>query len=258
MFAEVNGITMRYEDHGEGEPILLVGGFGAGAEFWDHAASLLDGFRVITYDNRGVGETVYSGDFSIDDMADDAVALMDFLGIDRAHVVGWSMGSHIGQSLGIRHGDRLKSLTLVSTYARSPARSEYILGGVNDMVLRGEVPIECLAMVVNSFCFPEETFREFRDRGRTFPIPKKAQRPEGLRDQLRAVGDYDTSDTVGSITVPTMVVHGGKDIMVEPSEGMAVADSIRGSRFLLLESAGHNIQFELYVGALKEFVSSHS
>lgn len=258
MFADVNGIRMHYEVAGEGEPVFLIGGFGANAGFWNHAVSMMDGFRVITYDNRGVGETEYEGEFTLDDLADDAVALADYLGIGRFHAVGWSMGSHIGQSLGIRHGDRLKSLTLVSTYTKRPSRSDYILSGINDMVLRGEAPIQCLAMVVNAFCFPETMFRRFEDEGRTFPVPKKCEDPEGLRDQLRAVGAYLTTDTVSSIEVPTMVVHGGRDIMVEPEEGIRVADSIEGSRLLIIESAGHNIQFEQYWEALRGFIDSNS
>lgn len=258
MFADVNGIRMHYEVAGEGEPVFLIGGFGANAEFWGHAVSLMDGFRVVTYDNRGVGETEYEGEFTLDDLADDAIALADFLGIEKFHAVGWSMGSHIGQSLGIRHGDRLKSLTLVSTYTRRPSRSEYILSGINDKVIAGEATIQCLAMVVNAFCFPESMFRRFEDEGREFPIPRKSEDPEGLRDQLRAVGRYITTDTVSSIRVPTLVVHGGRDIMVEPEEGVKVADSIPGSRLLIIESAGHNIQFEQYWETLRGFIESNS
>lgn len=258
MFADINGIRMNYEEHGSGEPVILIGGFGANLRFWHSSIPLLDGYRVITYDNRGVGETVYEGGFDLDVLADDTVALMNHLGIDRAHVVGWSMGSHIGQSLGIRHGDRLKSLTLVSTYSRRPARSDYVLSGINEMVLRGEAPMECLALVVNAFCFPESVFRDYDSRGDRFPIPKKLERPEGLRDQLAAVNSYDTTDTSSAIAVPTMVIHGGKDIMVEPSEGMGVAASIRGSRFLLLESAGHNIPMGMYVERLRAFIDSNA
>lgn len=258
MFADVNGIRMNYQDQGSGEPVVLIGGFGANLRFWSHSLPLLDGYRVITYDNRGVGETQYEGGFDLDVLADDAVALFDHLGIERAHVVGWSMGSHIGQSLGIRHGDRLKSLTLVSTYARRPARSDYVLSGINEMVLRGEAPMECLALVVNAFCFPESTFREYDERGERLPIPRRLERPEGLRDQLAAVNSYDTTDTVSRIRVPTMVVHGGRDIMVEPAEGMRVASSIEGSRFLLLESAGHNIPMDMYVERLRSFIDSNA
>ena len=258
MFADVNGIRMCYEDRGEGEPVVLIGGFGANRLFWDDAVSMMDGYRAITYDNRGVGDTEYSGGFSIDDLADDVVALLDHLGIDRAHAVGWSMGSQIGQSLGIRHADRLKSLTLVSAYRRFPFRSYYVLKGFNDLALNGDAPMACLAMAVNAFCFPESFFRSFEERGRAVPMPRRLESSEGLRDQLAAVNAYDTTDVVSRIDVPTLVVHGREDIMVDPEEGAMLAGSIPGSRFLFLDSAGHNIFFDLYWVSLRAFIESNA
>ena len=258
MFADVNGIRMCYEDRGEGEPVVLIGGFGANRLFWDDAVSMMDGYRAITYDNRGVGDTEYSGGFSIDDLADDVVALLDHLGIDRAHAVGWSMGSQIGQSLGIRHADRLKSLTLVSAYRRFPFRSYYVLKGFNDLALNGDAPMACLAMAVNAFCFPEWMFRDMDDRGITFPIPERLERPEGLRDQLDAIRGYDTTDAARGIKVPTLVVHGGEDLMVAPEEGRKVADAVEGSRFLLLGSAGHSIPFGECWTQLRAFIGSNA
>lgn len=257
MFADINGIRMSYEDSGSGEPIVLIGGFGANGAFWSNAVPMMDGYRVITFDNRGVGDTVYDGGFSLEDLADDVVALLDHLGLDRVHVLGWSMGSQVAQLLGIHHPDRLKSLTLVSTYLRRPARFEYIMSGMNDMVLKGVAPIDALAMVVNAFCFTEDLFMEYEASGCTFPIPEKPERPEGLRDQLRAIDGCDTTDEVSGIRVPTMVIHGGKDIMVEPREGVRVAESIPGSRLLLLDSAGHNIPFEMYWDSLRGFIGSN-
>lgn len=258
MFAEVNGIRMCYEDRGAGEAIILIGGFGANRHFWDGSAALMEGFRVVTLDNRGVGETEYSGGFSLTDLSDDVVALMDHLDIPRAHVMGWSMGSQIAQLIALNHHDRVKSLTLVSSFRRLPSRFAYVAGGLNDMVLRGEAPMAALATVVNAFCFPESLFRRLDDEGVRMPVPEDPEGPEGLRDQLGAMEGCDTTDQVGGIRVPTLVVHGGKDIVVEPSEGLAVAAAIPGSRFLLLDSAGHSIATELYWGSLRAFVESNA
>ena len=258
MFADVNGIRMSYDDRGLGEPVVLIGGFGANRLFWQDAVAMMDGYRVVTYDNRGVGDTVYEGEFSIDDLADDAVSLMDYLGIDRAHVLGWSMGAQVGQSMALRHADRLKSLTLVSPFRRLPSRSAYVLGGFNRMALRGEAPMSCLAMAVNAFCIPEEGFRAMDERGETVPIPERLESPEGLDDQFVAMTGYDTTCSVSGISVPTMVVHGGRDIMVEPAEGRRVADSVEGSRFLLVEPAGHSIPFGMYWEGVRAFIDSNA
>lgn len=258
MIAEVNGIHLAYDDVGSGEPVVLIGGFSASRSYWNHAVSMMDGLRVITVDNRGVGDTVYEGAFTIDDLADDIAVLMDHLGIARFHAVGWSMGTLIAQSLALRHAHRIKSMTLVSGYRRRPSRSDYLMSGINDLVLQGKASPELFATVINAFCFPESFFRSFEERGRAVPMPRRFESSEGLRDQLAAVNAYDTTDVVSRIDVPTLVVHGREDIMVDPEEGAMLAGSIPGSRFLLLDSAGHNILFDLYWVSLRAFIESNA
>lgn len=116
MFAESDGARISYDTAGDGEPVILLAGFGAAGSYWRRMPPLLNGCLCVTLDNRGVGDTVYDGPFSMADMADDAVAVMDDLGIGKAHVVGWSMGSHIARKLACRHPDRVADLTLVGTY----------------------------------------------------------------------------------------------------------------------------------------------
>ncbi|MBQ7406062.1 MAG: alpha/beta hydrolase, partial [Candidatus Methanomethylophilaceae archaeon] len=89
MNVDINGIGLNYEDTGSGEVLVLVSGFCSNLRYWKNMVPMLEGYRVVRLDNHGVGDTVYSGDFSIDDMADDVVALMDHLGVDRFSVLGW-------------------------------------------------------------------------------------------------------------------------------------------------------------------------
>ena len=91
-----------------------------------------------------------------------------------------------------------------------------------------------------------------------FPrLPEKMEAAEGLADQLDAMRVCDTTDLLSEINVPTLVIHGGRDTMVEPSEGAAVAGAVPGSRLLILESAGHSIPPELYLGELRSFMDSN-
>ena len=212
---------------------------------------------MVTYDNRGVGQTSCADGYSERDMAEDAIALMDHLGMEKAHVLGWSMGSHLGQIIGAEHPDRVRSLTLVSTYLRLPSRSLYILEGLTSMAVREEAPTGCLAMAVNAFCYPESLFRRFADEGRDIPIPEKLEGPGGLMGQLRAMRGSDTTDVAPMVRVPTLIVHGSKDIMVEPEEGSRVADAIPGCRFVRIEDVGHDIPFDSYVDVFRGFVDSH-
>lgn len=257
MFADTDGARLRYEVRGSGDPLLLIGGFGAGADFWGPTAELLsETFTVVHYDNRGVGETVSSGGFTERDMAGDAVALMDSLGIRSAHVLGWSMGSHIAQYLAAEHGDRVRTLTLVSSYLRIPARSMYVLSELTSMAARGEAPMEAVAAAVNAFCVPESEFARMRDAGESFPEPDGYQDPQGLMLQLEAMASADTSDVAPSIRAPTLVVHGDRDIMVEPAEGRRVAGAVPGARLLMLEGVGHVVPPELYLDGLLDLAGS--
>lgn len=255
MFADINGARIHCEVRGSGTPVLLIGGFGAEASFWNHAVGMLEGdHTVITYDNRGVGDTEYGGSFSMTDLADDAAELISHLGFDSAHVLGWSMGSQIGQYLAAIHPDRVRTLTLVSTYLRRPSKAEYLLSNLTRMALDGRCSMDALAVAVNAFCFTEGTFRRFEDEGRRFPIPERAADPKGLMDQICAIGGRDTEDYARMIAVPTLVVHGTDDIMVGFEEGRKAADAIGGSTFLPIEGAGHNVLFDLYATEFRSFI----
>ena len=256
MFAEARDARICYDSVGEGDPVVMIGGFGASRGYWSKAPACLPGYRVISLDNRGVGDTEYEGPFSMSDMADDVVAVLDSSGIGKAHIVGWSMGSHIARNLASRHPDRVEDLTLVGTYLDRPARSQYVLGKSMEMVINGEMPLKALYVMINAFCFNEETFRRFEKEGRDAPLPKAFNNPKGLMHQLEAI-DANDRERIQRIHAPTLVIHGEEDIMVPFSEGRKVADMIPGSRFLLLGGQGHGIPVKSYSGELLEFFSKH-
>ena len=257
MFAELNGAKICYDVQGEGDPVLLIEGFGANRKFWKGLVPLLEGHTVVTLDNRGVGDTEYSGGFTIDDLADDAVALMSMLGFDRFHVVGWSMGSLIAQSMLLRHRDVLKDAVLISTYIDRPARSSYVLGEFTRMVNDGTATMESFFVMVNAFVFSEMVFRDLEDKGITMPIPKRLERPEGLRDQLIAVCDFYPGQTLSQVTTPVLVVQGTEDIMTPFHQGEVVRDLIPGAEILPVEGQGHTIGPKYYSSAVLEFFSRH-
>lgn len=257
MFAELNGARICYDVQGEGDPILLIEGFGANRKFWRDLVPLLEGHTVVTFDNRGVGDTEYSGEFSIDDMADDAVALMSALGYDRFHVIGWSMGSLIAQSMLLRHREVLKDAVLMSTYIDRPARSSYVLGEFTRMVNDGTATIESFCVMVNAFVFSERVFKGFEDRGMTIPIPRRPERPEGLRDQLKAVYEFYPGKTLSQITTPVLVIQGTEDIMTPFHLGEIVRDTIPGAELHAVEGAGHTIGPDEYYRIALDFFSRH-
>ncbi len=130
----VNGINMYYETHGEGEPLLLIEGLGYSSWMWyKQIPELSKQYRVIVYDNRGVGNSDKpDSEYTIELMADDAASLLSALGVGSAHVLGVSMGGYIAQELALRHSEKVKSLTLASTNkgeGNSLSRNSKLLNG---------------------------------------------------------------------------------------------------------------------------------
>jgi len=248
--ADINGVRLNYEVTGDGEPIVLITGFAGAIAFWNGMLPLLNGYKVITLDNRGAGMTEYKGQFDIDDMADDVVALLDHLGIFKAHILGWSMGTTISHRLALRHPERISTLTFVSPYSKRPARSSYVMNAAIRAVREG-VDFDVFSMVLNAFCFGESTFtsKEKKNSKLKLPTPMPI---EGIADQMKIVDAYDGRSTIKDIPFPTLVIHGDEDIMVPHWIGETIAANIRGSRFITIPGAGHIVPPSTYINHFKE------
>lgn len=252
-FANIRNGKLSYSSAGSGEPLVLLTGFGADKTFWDIAVpSLSSEYNVITVDNRGSGDTVYSGKFTVDDMADDIICLLDFLSIKKTHILGWSMGSQIAQSVAIRYSDRVSTLTLVSSYFRRPERSAFMLDGMMEAADNG-MPVRYLSVPVIAMGFPESYFAS---KKRNIPEELNADF-KGMRDQISAVNAYSTKDSIHLLTVPVLSVHGTEDYMVPVEMGDELADSIENCTRLRLRGEGHNILPSKYAEELKMFLKNH-
>src|SRR5262245_13162065 len=142
-YAIINGIRMHYEIAGAGDPVLLLSALSMPGAMWaPQVKALAPHFRVVTFDNRGVGETDLPPEpvYTMTQLADDAASLLGELKIPRAHVVGLSMGGTVAQELALRHPRLVRSLVLVSTWARADARFVQVVESW--MALASRVPIE--------------------------------------------------------------------------------------------------------------------
>ncbi len=272
--ATVGELELCYETFGAAgaPPLLLIMGLSSQMLLWDDAFCeqlAAAGFQVIRFDNRDVGRSTGlrgskvpsrwqlltrnagGAAYSLDDMAADAVGLLDALGIDAAHVVGASMGGMIAQLMAIRHGDRVLSLVSImsTTGNRSVGRPRPRVG----MWLMRKAKRDREGYIADhlatyrmigaaAFDFEEEHKRE--RAGRLFD---RGVYPAGSSRQLAAIVTApDRTSMLAQVTVPTTVIHGDADPLVDVSGGRATAEAIPGAELVILEGMGHDLPRELW------------
>jgi len=264
-YAIINGIRMHYDMVGNGDAVLLISGLSMpGAAWAPQVKALAPHFRVLTYDNRGVGETDLPPEpvYTVGQMADDAAALLRQFKIARAHVVGISMGGTIAQELALRHPQLVRSLVLVSTWAKTDARFVQVVESW--MSLTSRVPIEERYRHVFFPWVFSPAFFEKKDNVETafraamaYPHQTKA---EAIERQARGIFTWNGTRVgrLGSIKVPTLIVAGKDDILTPPDFARALAKLIRRSRLTLMPG-GHSVtleQAEPFNRALIRFLKS--
>jgi pimeloyl-ACP methyl ester carboxylesterase len=232
------GVAIHWEESGEGTPVLLIMGHSfTSATWWPVVNALAESHRVLTFDNRGVGRSGTSRSWSVQDMVSDAVAVLDAAGCETAHAYGVSMGGGVALELAMSHPDRLRSVVLGCTKAKTevtppPTRAKKaILRAIPKAVaLRGsgrglygdDAPADRVA-------HDQRVLRESR-------IPKS-----GIIRQAEAIAAYATSDAqVRAVTTPTLVLHGTLDPAVPYADGQRLAELVPGARLVSFHGARHN------------------
>jgi len=262
------GITLEYEVHGEGDPLLLVMGLGGQLVAWPATfiAGLVDrGFQVITFDNRDIGLSTkidaapptktQTAMFSISrrfaksaslfsDMAKDAVGLLDALNIERAHVVGMSMGGMIAQTMAIEHPSRVRSLTSIMSTTGNPRvgrpkTSVLLRAGKLTRGSKETFPERQAALFK---LFSGSLYDELEIREVAKLSVERNFTPDGTARQMAAImASPDRTPLLKKLNVPTLVVHGLEDGLVQPSGGYATTKAIPGARLLAFPDMGHNL-----------------
>lgn len=240
-FVRTNGISMYYEVHGEGEPVVLIGGLGSQTQSWATQAPLYSAnYKVIVFDNRGAGRTDKPDEpYSLEQMAEDTIGLMDALDIERAHVVGKSMGGMIGQWLGIKHPDRVNSLVLGCTAASRDEIGNEILRFGRETAEKQGLKSLWLGALFWGYTreYIENNYAQVRNS-----IDMIKESPEALAGYIRqnyACKAHDTAKLVGSITAPTLVMYGERDLIVAPRRSRQLAELIPNSKLIEFKDVGH-------------------
>jgi len=242
--------------------LLMVNGLGSQCINYheDWCAMFVDrGLQVIRYDNRDVGLTTKFDDaprgvggeaYTISDMAADGMAVLDAAGVDRAHVMGLSMGGMIVQVMAIEHPDRLLSVTSVMSrtgepdYGGSTPEAFALLTAPAPTSQQESIDRHVEGLRVwGSPAFADEE-RWAADAGRAFD---RSFDPAGVGRQFFAVGASGSrADALREVTTPTLVMHGSADTLIAPSGGERTAELIPGARFELIEGMGHDYPPQLW------------
>ena len=262
-YAEINGIKLYHEEHGTGLPLLLIMGFTANATAWELAIpGLAKDHRVIAFDNRGSGRSDQpEGPYSMAQLADDAVALLDHLGIDRAHVYGVSMGGMIAQHVYLRHPDRVLSLTLGCTTPGGPNAVQAPAEVVQTLLAATSMPpleaFEANLPILYSDEFVAAHKQELIERAKQYADLRAT--PQGVQGQIQAIVGHDTYERLPDIHVPTLVLHGDADQLVPTANGRLLADRIPGASMILYPNARHSFFTEYLAEAtadLRSFIDN--
>jgi aminoacrylate hydrolase len=237
----IGDARIHYEEQGSGPPLLLVPGLSGLGSFWaPQVADFARDFRVITHDHRGTGQSTHSRmEYSVEQMADDVVRLMDRLGVEAAHYVGHSTGGAMGQVLAQDHPDRILSLVLSATWA---GRDPFFL---RCFEMRKQVLLECgvesylraSALFVAPGWWVSANDAELAEQHRR---QAAAQAPiEVMASRIDAIVRFDRRDRLGEISAPTLVVVAADDMLTPRFYSDELANRIPGAKLLVLGTGGH-------------------
>jgi 3-oxoadipate enol-lactonase len=246
--------TIDYDIHGEGPPLVLIGGLGFGRwGFFKQIPALSRHFSTITFDVRGERDL----SDGVSDLVADVVALVEHLRIKKTHVLGTSLGGFVAQELAIKRPELLRGLVLVSTsYGRggpesmSPWALSEMIGWPS---LSAEEAVRRGLEAATSEAYRSERPQEFEQivRWRLADSPSLS----AYYEQMRAGARFDVSGEVGRISSPTLVIHGAEDRYVPVANAVALAEAIPQAKLRVLEDAGHLVFIERFADVNREVVT---
>lgn len=256
----VGDIDVYCEEHGAGQPLLLIMGLAADSTAWMfQIPDFSKEYRTVVFDNRGVGRTSKPpGPYTIRQMADDAAGLLDALRIDRCHVLGVSMGGMIAQELALHHPDRVRGLVLACTYPEPGAdveRQQQLslaqfggsLGPDGQMKIDlGAIdPLSFFQHLLPTVFNPEFIERELMNLMQVFAGAfQYGFSMEAILGQVAAAMSHKTTDRLHRIKSPTLVITGDADRLIPPGSSDVLAKHIPGAKLVKIPGGSHGFNFE--------------
>ncbi|MFZ4718891.1 MAG: alpha/beta fold hydrolase [Ilumatobacteraceae bacterium] len=243
-----DGIRLHYEVLGRtsAPAVLMIQGLGADKHGWDmQRFALALHYRVIALDNRGAGRSDKPfGQYTLEQMADDAIAVLDAVGVDRAHVVGASMGGAISQIVGLKYPERVISLTLACTACRNhPWRRELLQGWATAAAEQG---MGAMAAEAARWVIGPRSFRRLLPAFGWLGPLAMGRTAHAFVSQVRAILDVDesVSEMLETVDIPTLVMVGNQDILTPRGDSEEIADRMPNAELVVISGAAHGFMVE--------------
>jgi 3-oxoadipate enol-lactonase len=257
--AHVNGIRVHYEVEGSGPPLFLISGLGQNSSAWLAMLPMLrERFACITFDNRGTGRSdTPPGPYTIDQMADDAAALIEHLKAGPVRAVGWSLGGSVLQSMLIRHRDKLDRAVLLSAF---PSYTELQHRWLDCLIALQHSAIEPLALAAfrTAWVFTPRWLSDHTAAMATAKLALQDPYPtsiEGFEAQAHGLRRYDARPALHTVSTPTLVLVGAEDILTPVEQSAEIARLIPGARLQVLPRGGHGMALEYTSDTVRAIVA---
>lgn len=258
-----DGVSLYYERHGSGEPLLLITGLGGRGDAWSRQIPAFAAhFDVLTVDPRGCGRSsVPATPYDTEDMAADAVAVLDHAGVASAHVLGIGLGGMAAQQLALRWSGRVNTLVLFSTFARADAHARRLLETWRDLLPL--VGWETLGRSISLWTLTPKMFEERPEEIRRLDDGFRHGQPsvDAYAAQVQALLGHDTEADLARITAPTLVALGAEDIETPIRFAHVLTDGIPNAELEILPGTGHRPHVEtpdLFNNTVLAFLNRHS
>jgi pimeloyl-ACP methyl ester carboxylesterase len=244
-------IRVYYESKGEGPPVLLINGQGMTLDSsWRTIDAMAGSFRVLAFDNRDTGRSSFSPlPYSVMQMADDAIAVLDATGDESAHVYGHSLGGIVALDLALRYPERVRALVLGATTGGGPAAIPSDPQALTFFARVGAMAPEEAEWAAVPYTYGVETRRHHGQRIAEDIARRLDCRPDNLPlatlayvHQVTVAATHNRMLSLGSITAPTLVVHGAQDATMSPENARILAETIPGAELQMWPGAGHFYQ----------------
>ena len=260
--SSLGDFELYYEVHGSGRPVLLVPGLGGVGSYWNpNLPAFSARHQTIIHDHRGTGQSTRSRiQYSIDQMTDDLVRLMDHLELESAHLVGHSTGGAIGQTLAIKHPERLKSLVIYASWTKADPFFKRVFEARRTLLTASGPAAYVRSTPV--FLYPDWWINEnlaLIEERETLGIPAFPA-PEIAASRIDAIVAFDRTAQLAKIRTPTLVICAKDDILTPPYFSRELARLIPGAELVILEKGGHcasEVALEDFNRAVLGFIARH-